>query len=308
MQSKDLKLGQGVEPMGVHQNSTQFLQKSNESSKESKGEMSALQGTFISTSDLIGNPRKTYEPGERTRLTEDQGTQDVKPFTALERLGMLLEVTLDRFTAGHLSASGAEKRAQEAVDKERGLLEEARVSAEAVIRSFDPHRIIPRPGDATKYLQRWYLKAPRRDKLPWDDYNLDARSFGWYLHLFTDTYQPEIPHDHPWNSIAIQLSGGIKEELYSKRELERDDIWDYKDVVESGNRKNPSKFVRQTQIGTVSVRTPDTIHSITDVDARPITLFITGAWRRPWFFYPRENGYKPVINTIWRKMYASLEG
>lgn len=108
-------------------------------------------------------------------------------------------------------------------------------------------------GEQVLYLRRWHLL-----RTPW---------FKLYLHRFTAPDMDRDPHDHPWNSYILMLTGKYMEYLYKPGEKHP-----YKQVLRSG----PS-FRRMTC---------KTIHKVVELVTPVVwTLFLCTKKRRDWGFH-----------------------
>ncbi len=190
--------------------------------------------------------------------------------TTLKWIAEQFDKALERVAAGE-----SWEQVQPTLQLPAAALEAARKEAELVIASGSCDEMIGRPG-LRDYLQRWYLNSPVKEIG-------DRRSRTWYLHLFnTEGDDSETPHDHPWYSLALQVSGALRENIFETGALPRHRV----------------KAVRQ---GALSLRRPETIHAIDGGEGRPITLFVTGTRVRHWYFYPKEKNYQAVPHEDWEE-------
>lgn len=157
-------------------------------------------------------------------------------------------------------APGVEGMAHEFTEKTLEPLDEAlfaatltkrgglSVAALAPLQAFAHTTIASRPPDqkiGANYLDRWFI-IPR---------NPDANI---YLHRFLAS-DPDVLHDHPWNSTSIILEGS------------------YIEVTPVG------EFLREP--GSVSTRKATDAHRIIVPGAPVLSLFFTGPKVRSWGFH-----------------------
>ena len=124
-------------------------------------------------------------------------------------------------------------------------------------RSHPVSFVVTGDDDGTPYLYRWHL-IPKN------------RFFNIYLHHFIGN-DGRVMHDHPWVSLAYQLSGHLME---------------YFDI--RSNVNIPANVsIRKISKGKWTYRKSTFIHSliISSCDLEPVwTLFITGPKIRDWGF------------------------
>lgn len=114
-----------------------------------------------------------------------------------------------------------------------------------------------------EYMRRWKVFTFRPFGL---------KLFNVYIHEFVGLDWSGEPHDHPWHSLSIIISGVYNEELYK---LDK-------------SRHSP-QIVRKSDTlytpGDVIFRSPNCIHKIEARSKPVITLFITGPDVKDWGFF-----------------------
>lgn len=126
--------------------------------------------------------------------------------------------------------------------------------AGAVLRSAPDEQLI-RNDDGTAYLERWWLRRP-----PAGEQSTEAV----YLHALrrADVWPP---HDHPWHSAALVVSGALNEQVYGSR----------------GERIEERRIVA----GDVVLRSAEHRHLLVPLPGSiALTVFVTGRRRRQWGF------------------------
>lgn len=133
-----------------------------------------------------------------------------------------------------------------------------------LVMAREPDEVIYRGSQP--YMQRWHLVR----KAAGDVENV-------YIHRFIAD-DAEVPHDHPWDSRSIVLSG---------------------QYLECWQRTDTSATAYTTRFpGEIIDRPATHIHAICGVEPGTTTLFITGPKLRDWGFFTSE-GFVP-----WRQYHG----
>lgn len=141
--------------------------------------------------------------------------------------------------------------------------------AAAIRRHIPPGRpadLLIGPNSDDPYLRRWYV-------IPRNHY------FNIYLHHMRHDDDDGAPHDHPWWSLSLCLSGYIRE-----FELVQPDDWlDLdRDIVFPDGRAHYVNHIRQ---GDWKWRSKTYAHRLTLPKGDAWTLFFTGPKARTWGFH-----------------------
>lgn len=170
----------------------------------------------------------------------------------------------------HLAATApgaSRKRASAEIDG-LGLppLDDLRAAARR-IQDGDPDlRLQTLDEPPVPYLERWFLDRPATP----DNEATNAA----YVHRFIAA-DDRVPHDHPWDSVALQLSGRLHER--------------FRDPTAADARFREWRV----EPGDVVQRPATHIHRLipdSSCDEPPVTIFVTGPRRRTWGFWPKTAG------------------
>ena len=118
------------------------------------------------------------------------------------------------------------------------------------------------------YLERWFLERPSTAA--------GHSTTAAYLHRFR-SHDIEVPHDHPWASVAFALAGQLGENYFP-----------------NGADRPPARWT--VRRGAVVYRPPLQIHALQRIPetgdpgrrSDPITLFVTGPSVRRWGFWVKQ--------------------
>ena len=119
---------------------------------------------------------------------------------------------------------------------------------------------------AVPYLERWFLDRPATP----DNEATNAA----YVHRFI-AGDDRVPHDHPWDSVALQLSGRLHE-MFHDSTLRAAPFRDW-DIEPGDLVQRPASHIHRL--------IPDPC-----AHEPPVTVFVTGPRRRTWGFWPKVGG------------------